>query len=148
MANDCSKIMSLVEDYKSQSSKDTKNKTLKFIGKMVAKQGVKKAASAVFMAARAGTGAGIVFDLLMPNSIGTGSEAFYDTLKNILEEFDSETPDINILKANLSKLQGYYDMIRIEKEFGINSNCYNSLHELLIEIENEINSYKGSSTLA
>jgi hypothetical protein len=126
---DCKKIIQLVEDHRNRGKKDN--------AEMVA--GKALWAGAKFVIGKiVGKAGGPLMEALKPTSMGTPVEGYYRTLKQILIATEDGADDER-LRPLLDKLKLFDDSIRIERSFGINSNCYESIKlitqdaELLLE---------------
>ncbi|HRH49186.1 MAG TPA: hypothetical protein PLP23_10565 [Panacibacter sp.] len=134
MSNDCSKIIRLVEDYKTASKDERSSKFLQKIAGIIGKQSLKIATKVVTKAAGAATGVGILFDILKPTQLASGSGRYHDYLKNILEELAKDNVDVNVLNKNYALLLDASNQMMIEKDFGVNSNCYKAIDNITKQI--------------
>jgi len=114
---DCKKIVQLVNDHRERKVKDGAS--------YAAGKGLWMAAKFVF-GKLVGKAGGPVLELLKPTKMGTGVDGYYGTLDKFLTAVE-DGADSQRLQPLADKLKMWEEHIRIEKEFGVNSNCYDSI---------------------
>ena len=122
---DCKKIIQLVHDHRERGMRD---KT-----EAVGAKALWVAAKFVFSKV-VGKAGGPVMELLKPTALGTGVDGYHDTLKKLLVAKE-DGADAERLSSLVDNLKMWEDHIRIEREFGGHSNCYDSIRAITNDAE-------------
>jgi hypothetical protein len=110
------------------------------LGTSVVPNVLKKSSGSVFgkaigsFAGPLGTVAGALFDMATDvTDTSCGSDQYFTYLKNILQEYYTGG-NKHIISQNFNLLVDAQHTLIIEKDFGINTNCYNTINSLTEEI--------------
>lgn len=135
---DCKKIIELVEDARNRTAKDdaVKAGTLAYTAFKVFRVLSGAANPYLYAAVKAVT----------PTSIGTGVEGYYTALKEYIRAIDAGA-EPGSLAPLVERLRQAEKDILMEKEFGINTNCYSSIHQITEDAANHVAGGKAAPPL-
>lgn len=122
---DCKKIIQLVQDH---DKRDLKDKAGIVGGKAL------WAAAKFVIGKIAGKAGGPVMDALKPTTLATPVDGYYRTLKQLLIATE-DGAEADRLRPLIDKLKSFEDAIRIERHFGVNTNCYESIRAITEDAE-------------
>lgn len=126
---DCRKIVQLVSDHRERKLKD---KAGYAVGKGL------WAAAKFVLGKLVGRAGGPVLEVFKPKKMGTGVDGYYDTLDKFLTAVE-DGADAQRLQPLVDNLGMWERHIRIEKEFGVNSNCYDSIGAITQDAVRHVN---------